>query len=164
MPNAISVSTWTSPQSMACTQVITEWGVDSFDNTADAIDEQTQASFLSDQWAALISPAASGYVSSGGIVFEWTDEPWKGCPFIIRYTLYFILSNGPTSRRRGVCTRHPLRQCHCESATERHPLYSPLSPVNVFSPSLSSVHSALQLYPQVRTRSGQHGLRRSMRP
>ena len=58
--------------------LLSEFGIDSYDNAAGVADEQTQASHLSAQWAALISPAATGCATVGGIAFEWMDEPWKG--------------------------------------------------------------------------------------
>ena len=58
--------------------LLSEFGIDSFDNAAGAADEPVQASHLSGQWEALISPAATGCATVGGVVFEWMDEPWKG--------------------------------------------------------------------------------------
>lgn len=58
--------------------VITEFGVDSYDNNAGGAAEAAQAAHLRGKWSNLIGPPASGYVSSGGLVFEWMDEPWKG--------------------------------------------------------------------------------------
>ena len=58
--------------------VITEFGVDSYDNNGGAADEAAQAAHLRGKWRNLIGPPASGCISSGGVVFEWMDEPWKG--------------------------------------------------------------------------------------
>ena len=58
--------------------LLSEFGLDSYDNAAGGADELTQGSHLSAQWATLISPAATGCATVGGIVFEWMDEPWKG--------------------------------------------------------------------------------------
>ena len=57
--------------------LISEFGCDAYDNRGGAIDETTQASFLADQWSNVLSPAASGCVSLGGVVFEYMDEEWK---------------------------------------------------------------------------------------
>lgn len=58
--------------------LLSEFGLDSYDNAAGGANETTQGSHLGEQWAALISPAATGCATVGGIVFEWMDEPWKG--------------------------------------------------------------------------------------
>tara|TARA_B110001452_G_scaffold114836_1_gene95280 strand:- start:1596 stop:3038 length:1443 start_codon:yes stop_codon:yes gene_type:complete len=58
--------------------VITEFGVDSYDNNAGGADEAAQSAHLRGKWSNLIGPPASGCISSGGLVFEWMDEPWKG--------------------------------------------------------------------------------------
>eukprot|EP00966_Prymnesium_polylepis_P215517 4990898-Prymnesium_polylepis.1 len=72
--------------------LVTEFGVDSFDNEAAASDELTQATWLGDLWRNSVRPGASCLatsggnsgalmvsppVSVGGIVFEFMDEPWK---------------------------------------------------------------------------------------
>jgi len=57
--------------------LMTEWGIDSFDNRVGEPFEAVQASYTSYQWTSLISHRGSGGISLGGVVFEWLDEPWK---------------------------------------------------------------------------------------
>jgi len=57
--------------------LITEFGIDSFDNRVGEPFEAVQASYTSYQWTSLISHRGSGGISLGGVVFEWLDEPWK---------------------------------------------------------------------------------------
>ena len=64
--------------------VITEFGMDSYDNRVDRPFEHVQAEYTATQWTLLMSPRGSGGLSLGGIVFEWMDEPWKAAAFEAR--------------------------------------------------------------------------------
>jgi hypothetical protein len=62
--------------------LVTEFGIDSFDNRAGDSDEIVQATWLADLWRNIVRPAASCLgadrpVNLGRTVFEWMDEPWK---------------------------------------------------------------------------------------
>ena len=50
--------------------LLSEWGMDTFDNDADAPFEEACAEHLAAQWQALISQVGSGGISIGGAVFE----------------------------------------------------------------------------------------------
>ena len=61
--------------------VITEFGMDSYDNRVDQPFERVQAEYTAAQWTSLFSPRGSGGLTVGGVVFEWMDEPWKAAAF-----------------------------------------------------------------------------------
>jgi hypothetical protein len=61
--------------------VITEFGMDSYDNRVDQPFERVQAEYTAAQWTSLFSPRGSGGLSLGGVIFEWMDEPWKAAAF-----------------------------------------------------------------------------------
>ena len=57
--------------------VITEFGVDSFDNSTGTFNEENQATTLANLWDEIDHDYNNNGRVSGGFIFEWSDEWWK---------------------------------------------------------------------------------------
>ncbi len=74
--NAFSVMSGTSTGKA---YFISEWGCDAYNGVTGAEDRTLQNKYIKSQWAEIAANlSADGKSCSGGTVFEWSDEWWKG--------------------------------------------------------------------------------------
>lgn len=62
--------------------ILTEWGSDGYDGRIPAPSESLQSDIVSSAWRELSGHFSVTYSTEkcmGGVVFEWSDEWWKGC-------------------------------------------------------------------------------------
>ena len=60
--------------------LLTEFGCDAYNGTGGSEDQDTQSTYIDNQWGEIknnLSNTSSSNVSIGGCVFEWSDEWWK---------------------------------------------------------------------------------------